>query len=120
MPHSSPRTSPAQMTCLAESYCCSEIRIPKPLDAPRNGRASFLQETAGQILAVQMQYVEGIEDDGVLRMDRSMLERLKRRMPDRIYRHDLTVEHDGLSLESNRRGFHCRVVQRLVVARSNL
>ena len=94
----------------------------RPIEDCRQQAAAGLERLAAEIASVLVQQIERIEGDGVIRVCRSVLQRLEGRPAVRVDRDDFAVDRRLPGVELSRRRRDARIGRRevLVVARANL
>ena len=100
----------------------TDIRIPDRSRTAGSSRAAGLERLAAEIASVVVQQIERIEDDGVPRVCRPVLQRLEGRPAVRVDGDDFAVDRRLPGVELSRRRRDARIGRRevLVVARANL
>ena len=96
--------------------------MPEPLTIGRQLRAPGRERQRREVLTIEVQQVEGVVDDDVLRVGGAMLECLERGSARAVQRNHLAVEDCAPRLQLLAGGMHRRIRARqvLVVARPDL
>jgi hypothetical protein len=88
---------------------------PGSFDDLRQAGLALDERQAPQILAVEMNQIECIEDHGMPRVCRAVLQRLKRRLAVRVDGHDLAVQHRAARVELHARVVYARICRRQIL-----